>query len=85
MAQKFDYALGLTETIIPSKQDEREREHVGAFRVLVERKITPKVKSNFAFIGLRELNGPTDAGMVQDHLIEQAITMYQVSAKAAQQ
>ena len=149
MSQKFDYALGLTETIIPSKQDEREGEYVSAFKTLVEKKITPeiltstqfpskkevvvsvmqfflsekeyksrdvdnmsktildclkgklyvddsqvrtlliskkvspKVKSNFAFVGVRELNGPTDAGMVQDHLIEQAITMYEASAKAA--
>ena len=121
MAQKFDYALGLTETIIPSKQDEREGEYVSALMqfflseqeyksrdvdnmsktildclkgklyvddsqvrtLLISKKVSPKVKSNFAFIGIRELKGDTDVGIVQDHLIEQAVTMYQQSTQAA--
>jgi len=148
MAKEFDYSFGLTKTIIPSKQDEREGEYVGAFKKLVEgrivpeiltlpqfpskkevvlsvmqffltekeytsrdidnmsktildclkgkfylddsqvrtllisKKISPKVKSNFVFVGVRELKGETDTGIVQDHLLEQAITLYQISAKA---
>jgi len=38
----FDYQFGLTE-LVPSKQDDREREKVTAFRSLVERTLTPQV------------------------------------------
>ena len=38
----FDYQFGLTE-LVPSKQDDREREKVTAFRSLVERTLTQQV------------------------------------------
>ncbi len=51
--------------------------------LLVSKKISPKVPNNFVFIGIRELKGETDVGIVQEHLLEQAITLYQKSAKQA--
>ena len=42
MAKNFDYQFGLS-GIVPSKQDDREREKIIAFRTLVEEKITPQI------------------------------------------
>jgi len=50
----FDYKFGLTE-IIPSKQDERERERVGAFRNLVEKTITPEIIASPIFPSKKEI------------------------------
>src|SRR3990167_2844508 len=49
--------------------------------LLITKKISPKVPTNFVFVGIRELKGETDVGIVQDHLLEQAIVLYQTSAK----
>lgn len=42
MAKNFDYQFGLS-GIVPSKQDDREREKIIAFRTLVEERITPQI------------------------------------------
>lgn len=42
MSKYFDYYFGL-EGIVPSKQDSREGEGVSAFRILVDRTVTPKI------------------------------------------
>ncbi len=49
--------------------------------LLISKKMSPKVPTNFVFVGIRELKGETDVGIVQDHLLEQAIVLYQTSAK----
>ena len=51
--------------------------------LLVSKKISLKVPANFVFVGMREIKGETDVGIVQDNLLEQAITLYQTSAKVA--
>ncbi len=50
----FDYQFGLTE-IVPSKQDEREREKVSIFRSLVEKTITPEIKASSIFPSKKEI------------------------------
>ena len=42
MAKHFDYQFGLTE-IVPAKQDLREGEKIAAFRLLVDKTITPQI------------------------------------------
>jgi Holliday junction resolvase RusA-like endonuclease len=143
----FDYKFGLTE-IVPSKQqDAKETNKVGAFKILVDKTITPQIlklpsfptkkevvvfalqffkhqgeyekrdvdnmgktildclkgklyiddvqvrtlviskktskrlPNNFVFVGVKILNGDTDIEVVQSKLMEQAIGMYNSSAK----
>lgn len=54
MSKYFDYYFGL-EGIVPSKQDDREGEHVSAFRVLVDKTITPKIIQTAAFPSKKEV------------------------------
>ena len=49
--------------------------------LLVSKKVSPKVPSNFVFIGIRELHGETDIDVVKSMLMQQAITLYQTSIK----
>ena len=50
----FDYQFGLTE-LVPSKQDDREKERVVAFRNVVEKKLTPEIISSPIFPSKREI------------------------------
>ena len=50
----FDFQFGLTE-IVPSKQDERERQSVSTFRVLVEKTLTPLVMASQTFPSKKEV------------------------------
>ncbi|TSC86227.1 MAG: hypothetical protein G01um10148_733 [Parcubacteria group bacterium Gr01-1014_8] len=52
--------------------------------LLISKKISTKVPVNFAFVGFREIKGDTDVGIVQQYLLEQAVTLFQTSAKTAQ-
>ena len=49
--------------------------------LLVSKKISPRVPSNFVFVGIRELHGDTDIDVVKSMLTQQAITLYQTSIK----
>lgn len=49
--------------------------------LLVSKKMSPRVPSNFVFIGIRELHGETDIEVVKS-LTQQAVTFYQMSAKS---
>lgn len=49
--------------------------------LLVSKKVSPRVPSNFVFVGIRELYGETDIDVVKSMLMQQAITLYQTSIK----
>ncbi|MBI3442801.1 MAG: RusA family crossover junction endodeoxyribonuclease [Candidatus Sungbacteria bacterium] len=49
--------------------------------LLVSKKVSPRVPSNFIFVGIRELHGETDIDVVKSMLMQQAITLYQTSIK----
>ena len=49
--------------------------------LLITKKISPKVPTNFVFVGIRELKGETDIEVVKTMLVQQAITLYQTSVK----
>jgi len=51
--------------------------------LLITKKISPKVPSNFVFVGIRELKGETDIDVVKTLLMQQAITLYQTSVKSS--
>lgn len=51
--------------------------------LLITKKISPKVPTNFVFVGIRELKGETDIEVVQTMLLQQAITLYQTSVKSS--
>ncbi|OGG77929.1 hypothetical protein A3A36_02560 [Candidatus Kaiserbacteria bacterium RIFCSPLOWO2_01_FULL_52_12b] len=51
--------------------------------LLITKKISPKVPTNFVFVGVRELKGETDIEVVQTMLLQQAITLYQTSVKSS--
>ena len=51
--------------------------------LLITKKISPKVPTNFVFVGVRELKGETDIEVVQTMLLQQAITIYQTSVKSS--
>ncbi|MEK7144977.1 MAG: RusA family crossover junction endodeoxyribonuclease [Patescibacteria group bacterium] len=50
----FDYQFGLTK-LVPSKQDNREKEKVTAFRSLVEKTLTPQVIASSIFPSKKEI------------------------------
>ena len=54
MVRKFDYQFGLS-GIVPSKQDDREREKIKAFRTLVEETITPQIMNLVIFPSKKEM------------------------------
>ncbi|MEK7082094.1 MAG: RusA family crossover junction endodeoxyribonuclease [Patescibacteria group bacterium] len=49
--------------------------------LLVSKKMSPRVPSNFVFVGIRELHGETDIDVIKSMLMQQAITLYQSSIK----
>ena len=49
--------------------------------LIVSKKIYSRVPKDFVFIAVKELHGDTDIDVVKDKLIEQAVTLYQTSAK----
>ncbi len=49
--------------------------------LLVSKKVSPRVPSNFVFVGIKELHGETDLDVVKLMLMQQAITLYQTSIK----
>mgnify|MGYP001602737282 CR=1 FL=1 len=51
--------------------------------LLITKKISSKVPTNFVFVGIRELKGETDIEVVQTILLQQAITLYQTSVKSS--
>jgi len=51
--------------------------------LLITKKISPKVPTNFVFVGVRELKGETDIEVVQTMLLQQAITLYQTSLRSS--
>ena len=51
--------------------------------LLVSKKMSSKVPSNFVFVGIRELHGDTDIDAVKLQLAQQAITLYQTSIKSS--
>lgn len=51
--------------------------------LLITKKISQKVPTNFVFVGVRELKGETDIEVVQTMLLQQAITLYQTSVKSS--
>jgi Holliday junction resolvase RusA-like endonuclease len=51
--------------------------------LLVTKKIYKRIPDNFVFIALKELHGEADIDVVKTHLTEQAVTLYQTSAKAS--
>ena len=51
--------------------------------LLITKKMSPKVPSNFVFVGIRELNGETDIDVVKSMLMQQAIVLYQTSVKSS--
>ncbi|MEK7060426.1 MAG: RusA family crossover junction endodeoxyribonuclease [Patescibacteria group bacterium] len=51
--------------------------------LLITKKISSKVPTNFVFVGIRELKGETDIEVVQTMLLQQAITLYQTSVKSS--
>lgn len=51
--------------------------------LLITKKMSPKVPSNFIFVGLKELHGETDIDVVKTMLMQQAITLYQTSIKSS--
>jgi Holliday junction resolvase RusA-like endonuclease len=51
--------------------------------LLVSKKVSPRVPSNFVFVGIRELHGETDIDVVKSMLMQQAITLYQTSVKSS--
>ena len=51
--------------------------------LLITKKMSPKVPTNFVFVGIRELKGETDIEVVQTMLMQQAITLYQTSVKSS--
>src|SRR3989344_6428810 len=50
--------------------------------LLISKKVSPRVPSNFVFVGIRELHGETDIDVVKSMLMQQAITLYQTSVKS---
>lgn len=51
--------------------------------LLITKKMSTKVPTNFVFVGIRELKGETDIEVVQTMLLQQAITLYQTSIKSS--
>ena len=51
--------------------------------LLITKKMSTKVPTNFVFVGVRELKGETDIEVVQTMLLQQAITLYQTSIKSS--
>ena len=49
--------------------------------LLVSKKISARVPTNFVFVGIRELHGDTDVEIVKSTAMEQAVTLYQQSLK----
>ena len=49
--------------------------------LLVSKKISLRVPTNFVFVGIRELHGETDVDVVKSMVMEQAIVLYQQSTK----
>src|SRR3989338_1913651 len=50
----FDYKFGLTE-LVPSKQDDREKEKVTAFRSVVNKTLAPEIIASSIFPSKREI------------------------------
>ncbi len=50
--------------------------------LVASKKMYKRVNSNFVFVAVKELQGDTDVDFAKDKLLEQAVTLYQTSARA---
>ena len=46
--------------------------------LLVTKKLHAKIRRDFVFVGIKVIKGETDTGPVQEYLLEQAVTFYNV-------
>jgi len=82
---KKDYGIrdvdNMSKTVMDCLKGKLYIDDVQVRTLLVSKKVSPRVPSNFVFVGIRELHGETDIDVVKSMLMQQAITLYQTSIK----
>ncbi len=71
----------ISKTILDSLKGKIYHDDSQVRTLLISKKVSSRVPVNFVFVGIRELHGETDVEIVRATMMEQAVTLYQTSAK----